>query len=75
MINQDKCPVLNIFICSKDIRHQVVQNYVKFCMLLAPKTLVGTDFLNFDRHYKIQPRFDHCAKFHADRTELEINKK
>jgi len=47
---------------------EVVQNWPKFCMFLAPKFFWGSapEFLEWD--YKIRPDSDHMAKFQGDRS-------
>ena len=47
---------------------EVVQNWPKFCMFLAPNIFGGSapEFLEWD--YKIQPDFDDVAKFQGDRS-------
>jgi len=37
-------------------------------MFLAPTIFWGKPLKILDRHYKIQPSTDHCAKFRADRS-------
>jgi len=60
---------------------EVVRNWVKFCMFLAPEIFFwgGGPSEILDRRYKIRPSSDHRAKFHASQPthlgDLVLNKK